>query len=866
MSSNEDENGMEGHRGKKRRTARACDVCRRRKNRCDGSQVDGDTCSTCLELHLECTYLEGAAKRTLAGSTYIQTLEARLERAETQVKQLRAALTAAHLARSTEALDKKADTTTMSLHSLRAALRSCLGPPSPPSTEDLEHLAVAKQLEQLRIGADSSAQVRFLGTSSGVDLVKATMDLKADVNARERRNASGGHSNGVESRAFDADDEDDRGGTSGASGSELAWTSASRRPEYWTYKRWETTALRAHTYTFPPLALMNELVDLYFAQVNMYLPLLHRPTFERGVRDGLFLRNDPFAATVLLVCAVASRWHSDPRVGAPDGIGVGLDDGYGRGPVSYGEAYPPSTPFEHPTNPNPSLGADAAGGPGSGSGLDCGWAWFDQVPLVGKHTFGQATLYDLQAYCLAIQFLENSSAPQGSWIMIGIALRLAQDLGIHRRSAHIEQPSVEREQMKRAFWVLVYKDRIVSSVIGRPCVLQHDECDIDLPIECDDEYWEHPTRPFQQPPGIPSRVTFFNTLMALNHILAFSMKLLYSLGKVRDAFSVVDESWEQHVVTELDSALNTWRDRVPEHLRWDPDRANSVFFDQSVALQCGYYHLQILVHRPFIPMIRKSAPSALPSLAICTNAARSCANVVDIQRRRKAGVPVVFNFYAVFTSGLVLLLNVWSEKRTGLEPADATRDIANVHKCMAVVKLCEDRWQHAGLLWDLLAELPSVGQMPPPSNTCNNNPSFTPPSKPENCSPEPESPWRGAPNANSSTSYTHQSQVSADYPALLASYAGAAGVGHAMPTLGEAPMEPSAFAPEPEMPEMWNPQPDSFAWTPLDLEPQRQFASGEDLPVIDQETIALWSKAPVGLEMDDWWHYFNNFSELTQQT
>ncbi|KAJ7056003.1 fungal-specific transcription factor domain-containing protein [Mycena amicta] len=981
MSSNEDEYGMETdpqHRGKKRRIARACDVCRRRKSRCDGSQMEGDRCSTCIDANLECTYLEGAAKRTPARSTYIESLESRLERSEAQIKHLRAELTAAHFASSTatttpasstDGPSTEIDATSASLHMLRTALRSLTMPPPPPSAEDLEHLVIAKKLEHLRLG--TVPEVRFMGKSSGVALVHAAIDLKADVKHRERRRASetaspastanelshsgssgspvsavNGHVSDAEGTGAGAeregDDEDEDWGT--ASGGGLAWTS--RRLQYWTFKPWENTTLRTHSYTFPPLALMNELVGLYFAQVNVYLPLLHRPTFERGVREGLFLRNDPFAATVLLVCAVASRWHPDSRVGAPGGIGVGLDDRYGRAPVSLGEAYPAATSSNGAIPHPPKVKANAA----AGSGLACGWAWFDQVPLVGNHMFGQATLYDLQYYCLAVQFLEGSSAPQGCWTIIGVALRLAQDLGIHRRSARIEQPSVEREQFKRAFWVLVYQDRIVSSGMGRPCAMQYDDYDIDLPIECDDEYWEHPTHPFQQPPGVPSRITFFNTLMGLNHILAFSLKILYSLQKVRAVFSV-NETWEENVVAELDSALNGWRDRVPEHLRWDPHRADPVFFDQSVALQCGYHHLQILVHRPFIPMMRKSAPTALPSLAICTSAARACANVVDVQRRRKGDVPVVFNFYAVFTSGIVLLLNVWSGKRTGLAP-DPTREIANVQKCMDVVKLCEDRWQHAGLLWDILAELASVGQMPLRVNQPQPLPQH------QYQQPQPQSQPQGNSTATSSSfsfvspqvqhdhetrprarrgsraraatatatathharypSYTVKTEATGDIPLqqssradtrwpatysynhnsnavpshshppyqpVLGSFAG--GVGGGPGTFGPAPMEPSAFAPAPE-PETWDPPADPFAGMQMQMQMQggEEFGVAErerereremmmmnmnnnnnmamNMNMIDQETIAMWANAPVGLEVDDWGNYFNNFSELTQ--
>ncbi|KAJ6608962.1 hypothetical protein B0H10DRAFT_511796 [Mycena sp. CBHHK59/15] len=45
----------------KRHVQRACDVCRRRKSRCDGSQKPGNKCSTCIDGKLDCTYL---TKRT----------------------------------------------------------------------------------------------------------------------------------------------------------------------------------------------------------------------------------------------------------------------------------------------------------------------------------------------------------------------------------------------------------------------------------------------------------------------------------------------------------------------------------------------------------------------------------------------------------------------------------------------------------------------------------------------------------------------------------------------------------------------------------------------------------------------------------
>lgn len=111
-------------------------------------------------------------------------------------------------------------------------------------------------------------------------------------------------------------------------------------------------------YAFPPEDLIADLAGLYFSNSNCYLPLLHRPTFTGSVAEGLHHRNDMFAATVLLVCAVGSRWSNDPR--------VFLDD----------------------TNARHS----------------CGWKWFDQVLLFArKSLLAPPTLYDLQCHCVRLR-------------------------------------------------------------------------------------------------------------------------------------------------------------------------------------------------------------------------------------------------------------------------------------------------------------------------------------------------------------------------------------------------------------------------------------------------------------------------------
>ena len=62
---------------------------------------------------------------------------------------------------------------------------------------------------------------------------------------------------------------------------------------------------------------MNQLIHCYFENWNLYLPLLHRPSFEENVRLGLHYRERSFGGIVLLVCAIGSTWVYDPRIPVP---------------------------------------------------------------------------------------------------------------------------------------------------------------------------------------------------------------------------------------------------------------------------------------------------------------------------------------------------------------------------------------------------------------------------------------------------------------------------------------------------------------------------------------------------------------------
>ncbi len=107
---------------------------------------------------------------------------------------------------------------------------------------------------------------------------------------------------------------------------------------------------------FPEKDLMDTLIDLYFTKSNPFLPVLHRPTFQSSIAEGLHLHDEGFGSTLLLVCALGARFSNDPRV-----LLDSIED-------------------EH----------------------SAGWKWFRQVQWNRRSLLTSPRLYDLQIACVSV--------------------------------------------------------------------------------------------------------------------------------------------------------------------------------------------------------------------------------------------------------------------------------------------------------------------------------------------------------------------------------------------------------------------------------------------------------------------------------
>lgn len=450
-------------------------------------------------------------------------------------------------------------------------------------------------------------------------------------------------------------------------------------------------------FSFPEPDLLFALIDIYFTRLNVYFPLLHQPSFNAGVSSGLHLKSRQFAEVVLLVAAAAARFSTDDRV----------------------------------------LISEAQDGR-----FSSGWQWFSQVQLLPKTLVRVSGLHELQKICLASCYLHGTSSPQVIWSLVGVGLRLAQERGIHRRKRPGHLWTAEDELWKRAFWILICVDRLSCSVLGRPCSLHDEDFDVELPVVCDDEYWENadPKLAFKQPEGKPSHIVFFVTMIRLTDILAFTLRTVYAVGKYKTFMSKSNPRWQEDIIHSIDSALNKWHDTIPKFLQWpNSNPPETLFYHQSAALHLTYHYLQIQAHRPFIPSIHGHSKLSHPSLVISANAARSCSHILSSLGTDPSWIAIPFCGPIAFTSGVFLLLHIWEAEKYGFS-IDSTRELQDARRCLTYLNSLKDRLYVTRNFAILLEHL--VAQEAPPTRQVVNQP---PPSQDDMVTDVPYSDSRQTP-------------------------------------------------------------------------------------------------------------------------
>ncbi|ORZ06882.1 fungal-specific transcription factor domain-domain-containing protein [Absidia repens] len=310
-----------------------------------------------------------------------------------------------------------------------------------------------------------------------------------------------------------------------------------------------------------------------------------------------------------------------------------------------------------------------------------GWSdhFFEQSQTFITQSSSLATLSKVQSIILIHNHSGNlDSKSSACWLLGGLAVRLAQGLGLYRDCEEWDISESEKETRKRVWWALYVTDRFHSASLGRPISIRDEDTDtgypnasatwkevMDEPDEDDDNITgpRFPSATYK-PENASEMVEIYQLfiqLVKLSEILGRILQGLYTPKAQR----LGHEQGSNAIVTRLDHELTEWRFGFPKALqqtKFDDFDEHTGYLSPVIAtiLIC-YYGLLVLLHRPFIERAgsgKSNARSSYSSFRIGSSAASRGIRIAShMEPRDFLMFPYAFSLYPVLQCCLIHMYN-----------------------------------------------------------------------------------------------------------------------------------------------------------------------------------------------------------------
>ncbi|KAF2794852.1 hypothetical protein K505DRAFT_360744 [Melanomma pulvis-pyrius CBS 109.77] len=527
---------------KRRRIARACDMCRKKKIKCDGKMP---ACTHCLNYKTECIFTQVEKKRQPPkGAKYIEGLENRLARMESLMRlsgvlpddddgstdlatlERRLADRAGQAGTpgnraSEERRSSSAQTAThkSSVTPVQPGLpspRSGTASPEPASNAngDKEEDALAEMMCSLV--TNNCGETRYIGSSSGFSIFSP----KGISWVKEKTGDNSFHDM-ISTAAID----------------DNKWIQ-------WKPDVFQDVFKRRVYRQLPPKSEALSLLKDFFENFNCMFPLFHEPTFMHLVDK--HYSNDPYEG---------SGWWASLNV---------------------------ALAFSHRlrvmSNLVPAEEDEKA------------WQYLKNAMSVQiELTMRNTDLLSVQALLGIALFLLGTPNPQPTYFFVAAAIRLSHSIGLHKKGFGFNLNPSEVEQRKRVFWIAYMLDRDICLRSGRPPVQDDDDMNVELPS--DDPPDNVGNIPLSDGKG---KLNLFRLMCTFALIESKVYKQLYSVKATKQTDGEL-----LNTIGELDKELEAWKDSIPLDFRPEHEikASHTPLILHVVTLHFGYYNCLTTIHR-----------------------------------------------------------------------------------------------------------------------------------------------------------------------------------------------------------------------------------------------------------------------------
>lgn len=194
----------------------------------------------------------------------------------------------------------------------------------------------------------------------------------------------------------------------------------------------------------------------------------------------------------------------------------------------------------------------------------------------------------VQMLVLTTAYLQSTQYASRCWNSLGLAIRMAQSLGLHvDHHAQKNISQLELEMRRRIWHTCVNLDKLLAMTFGRPSMICS-KVDVLVPSLIDDEYLGERGEGVQ-PADLPSRLGLFVSSCTLFGLLEEILATFYrdqsGVSSQRQAHGATSASEILASVLDLNRRLDLFVANVPEYLRVPAQGAPSVPREDHVHLQ-----------------------------------------------------------------------------------------------------------------------------------------------------------------------------------------------------------------------------------------------------------------------------------------
>lgn len=247
---------------------------------------------------------------------------------------------------------------------------------------------------------------------------------------------------------------------------------------------------------------------------------------------------------------------------------------------------------------------------------------------------------------------------------------------------------------------------MLALALGRPLGVEDSDCDVELPVNIDDEglpeYFSVGGQASEQQQL--SLMAGTNALTGLYHIAGRVLRQVYALDKCKDNLEPEKRAELHRLVDALDKDLTKWCDDLPIQFKSEPSTEKQV--SMGAILCSHYYSVLTTLHRNFLPVKRehavfpKSTAKAVSSARSCIRLAPSIKNVIPPSHH------LAFFIQHLFSSAVIVLLYAMHAH----DPRASSAAMDEGKSCLGALESWEGYWPGARKCRELLLELSNTAE------------------------------------------------------------------------------------------------------------------------------------------------------------